>query len=183
MGSPKQILKFQGQSLLKRAALAALGAGCRPVMIVLGSQKEVSRRELKGLDVREVLNENWETGMAASIRAGTEGLLSADADTAAAIILLCDQPHVTADVVSNLAMAYCATGKPLIASAYSGSFGVPALFARPLFAELTQLQGAAGAKEVIKRHASAAHFIPFLEGEVDVDTPEEYSRLLAKGMS
>ena len=177
MGSPKQTLQYRGESLLRRAALAALDAGCRPVIVVTGANAELSRRELDGLDVREVLNPLWETGMASSIRAGVEGLLSADPDAAAAVLLLCDQPHVTADVISALVAAHRATGRPIIASTYGGSFGVPALFGRELFAELAQLEGAAGAKQVIKRHASEAHFLPFPNGEVDVDTPDDFSRL------
>ena len=180
MGSPKQTLSYRCESLLRRAALAALGAGCRPVVVVTGAHAELSRRELDGLDVREVLNPLWETGMASSVRAGVEALIGADA--AAAVLLLCDQPHVTADIISGLVAAHRATGCPVVASAYGGGFGVPAVFGRPLFAELARLEGAAGAKQVIKRHASEAHFLPFPGGEVDVDTPEDFSRLTAEGV-
>jgi molybdenum cofactor cytidylyltransferase len=179
MGSPKQTLQFRGQSLLRRAALAALGAGCSPVIVVTGAHSELSRRELDGLNVRAVLNSLWETGMASSIRAGVEGLLSVDADVDAAVLLLCDQPHVTADVISSLIAAHRSTDRPIVASEYGGSFGVPAVFSRALFAELVRLEGAAGAKQVIKRYASEAHFLPFQGGEVDVDTPDDFSRLMA----
>jgi molybdenum cofactor cytidylyltransferase len=178
MGRPKQTLQFRGESLLRRAALAALGAGCRPVIVVTGAHSELSRREFDGLDVQEVLNPSWEIGMASSIRAGVEGLVSADADVAAAVLLLCDQAHVTADVISGLIAAHRATGRPIVASTYGGSFGVPALFSRTLFDELARLEGAAGAKQVIKSHASDAHFLPFHDGEVDVDTPDDFSRLI-----
>lgn len=180
MGSPKQILPFRGQSLLRRAALAALDAGCSPVIVVTGAYAELSRRELEGLDVREAFNPRWETGMASSIGAGLEGLLGADPDAAAAVILLCDQPHVTADVISGLVSAHRANPSPVIASAYGGSFGVPALFGRSLFPELARLEGKAGAKQVIERYASEAHFLPFQGGEVDVDTRDDFSRLIAK---
>lgn len=179
MGSPKQILPFRGKSLLRHAALAALGAGCSPVIVVTGAYAELSRRELEGLDVREVLNPQWETGMASSIGTGLEGLLDADPDAAAAVLMLCDQPHVTADVLSDLAEAHRVTGSPVIASTYGGSFGVPALFSRSLFAELARLEGRAGAKQVIKRYASEARFLPFPGGEVDVDTRDDFSRLIA----
>lgn len=179
MGSPKQILQFRNNSLLRHAALAALGAGCRPVIVVTGAYAELSRRELDGLNVQEVLNPRWETGMASSIRVGVEGLVSADADAVAAVFMLCDQPHVTADVLSGLVGAHRATGRSVVASTYGGSFGVPALFSRTLFAELMRLEGRSGAKEVIKRHASEAHFLPFRGGEVDVDTPDDFSRLIA----
>ena len=181
MGVPKQTLQFRGQSMLRRAALAALGAGCRPVVVVTGANAELSRRELYGLDVQEVLNPRWETGMASSVRAGVEALVGADADADAAVLLLCDQPHVTAEVISALVAAHRATGSAVVASAYGGSFGVPALFGRALFVELAQLEGAAGAKQVIKRYAAEAHFLPFPGGEVDVDTPDDFSRLTAEG--
>lgn len=65
-------------------------------------------------------------------------------------------------------------------SAYGGSLGAPALFTRTLFTELTRPEGTAGAKEVIRRHAQEAHFLPFPNGEVDVETPDDFSRLFAK---
>src|SRR3712207_8160031 len=117
MGRPKQTLSYRGESMLRRAALAALGAGCRPVVVVTGANAELSRSELEGLDVREVLNPVWETGMASSIRAGVEALTGADAS--AVVLLLCDQPHVTADVISRLVDAHRDGGSPLVASARS----------------------------------------------------------------
>ncbi len=182
LGSPKQILSFRGTSLLRRSVTAALDAGCFPVVVVTGAYADLSRRELEGLGVREVLNPRWETGMASSICAGLEGLdLPVDLDIEAAIFLLCDQPHVTAGVLSGLADSYRATGKPVVASVYGGSggsFGVPALFSRSIFAELAGLEGGAGAKQVIQRYASQACFVPFPGGEVDVDTREDVSRLM-----
>ena len=178
MGSPKQTLQFEGHSLLRRTTLAALDASCRPVVVVTGANAELCRRELDQLDVREAFNPDWETGMASSIRAGIEGLVSMEPDIAAAVLLLGDQPHVTSDVISSLVAAHHVNGRPVIASAYGGSFGVPALFSRMLFAELAQLKGTSGAKEIIKRHASEAHFLSFPEGEVDVDTPHDFSNLV-----
>ena len=179
MGTPKQILQFEGRSLLKRVTLAALRAKCRPVVVVTGAHADLSRRELDQLDVREAFNRNWETGMASSVRTGIECLVNIDANIAGTVLLLCDQPHVTSDMISTLVATHHATGRPIIASAYAGTFGVPALFSRTLFTELTQLEGTSGAKEIIKRHASEAYFLPFPEGGVDVDTPDDLACLIA----
>jgi molybdenum cofactor cytidylyltransferase len=135
---------------------------------------------LDQLAIREAFNPDWETGMGSSVRSGVETLISIDAGVSAAVLLLCDQPHVTSDVVSNLIAAQHTTGKPIVASAYGEGFGVPALFSRTLFPELGQLAGSAGAKEIIKRHASETHFLSFPDGEVDVDTPDDFSCLTGK---
>lgn len=179
MGRPKQVLPFRGQSLIRRASLAALHGGCSPVIAVTGAHAELSSSELNGLDVREVFNPDWQTGMASSVRTGLEALLAASPNAAAAVFLLCDQPHVTADVISGLIAAHRSTQKPVIASAYGGSLGVPALFGSSLFARLAQLEGSAGAKHVIEETATDAHCLPFPGGAVDVDTPEDFSRLIA----
>lgn len=179
MGRPKQIIQFRGESLLRRAVLAALAGGCAPVVVVTGAYGELSRRELEGLDVREVFNPRWQTGMASSIRVGLSTLLAADPNASAAVFLLCDQPHVNPDIISRLVEAHRVTHSPIIASSYADSFGVPALFHRICFAELARLEGSAGAKHLIERHASDARFMPFRGGEVDLDTPEDLSRLIA----
>ena len=67
MGTPKQMLQFEGSSLLRRAALAALGAKCRPVVVVTGAHAALCQRELDGLEVREAFNAGWETGMASTV--------------------------------------------------------------------------------------------------------------------
>lgn len=179
MGRPKQLLRLGGETLLRRAAHAALGAGCAPVVVVTGAHAVETRGELRGLGVLEVENLRWETGMGSSVRAGVEALLETQAGTAAVVLMLCDQPLVNADVIAALVAAHRETGREVVASQYGGSFGVPALFAATLFDELTRLEGHAGAKQVIKRHASRAHFVPFPGGEIDVDTPDDFSRLLS----
>jgi molybdenum cofactor cytidylyltransferase len=148
-------------------------------MVVTGAYAELSRSELNGLDVREVLNAQWQTGMASSIRTGLESLLAADPEAAAAVFLLCDQPHVSAGIISRLIEAHLVTRSHIVASSYAGGFGVPVLFSRTFFPALIGLEDGAGAKHLIERHAADAHFLPFPGGEVDLDTPDDVSRLMA----
>ncbi len=94
--------------------------------------------------------------------------------------MVCDQPHVNAEAIAALVAAHRATGSIVVASQYAEGFGVPALFDRHLFDELARLEGGVGAKQVIKRHAAETYPVPFPAGEVDLDTPEDFSRLLSK---
>lgn len=126
LGSPKQLLRFDGQTLIRRAANAALESRCDRVVIVIGSRAEEVKRELKGLPVLIVENTEWQSGMSSSLRAGLSEVINYDA----VLIMLCDQPLVTADVLDNLIETHHKTGMPIVASDYGSSRGVPALFSK-----------------------------------------------------
>jgi len=184
MGRPKQLLPYRGHTLLRNAAAIAAASVCRPVLVVLGAYANQIQPEIDGLPVRPVMNERWAEGIGTSIQAGL-GALSTDdqADNVQAVVLmLCDQPCVTAAVIDDLVTAYYASGREIIASEYGGTLGVPALFGRGYFAELATVSGEAGAKCIIAAHASDVVPVPFPMGMADIDTPEEY-RQLQRAMS
>jgi CTP:molybdopterin cytidylyltransferase MocA len=177
MGEPKQLLQFGGETMLRRAARVALEAGCQPVMVVTGAEATVVRETLRGLEVREAENEQWKSGMSSSVRVGIEAVLTANPRTTAVVLMVCDQPFVTRDVIAGFVRAHCETNCSIVASRYNRSYGVPALFGRTHFAELMKLEGAGGAKQVIQRHLRKVHFLPFPKGQVDIDTREDFARL------
>ena len=173
MGRPKQLLPWRGRSLLRHTADVALEAGCAPVVVVLGAMADRLRPELVGVPVAVVENPDWEQGPGTSVRVGLGAIGSADA----VVYLVCDQPLVDAGHVRRLIDAHQTTGRPMAASEYGGTVGVPALFARPYFAELADLAPAAGAKRVLTRYPDLVAAVPFPAGECDVDTPADYERL------
>ena len=177
MGRPKQLLQFGGKAMLRRAASVALKAGCRPVVVVTGANATASRKALRGLDVQEAENQQWESGISSSVRVGIEAVITASPQIAAVVLMLCDQPFVTREIIAQLVAAHRETGRSIVASGYGGSYGVPALFGKAHFAELTTLKGAAGAKQVIQKHLPKVHLLPFPEGEIDIDTPDDLARL------
>jgi CTP:molybdopterin cytidylyltransferase MocA len=54
---------------------------------------------------------------------------------------------------------------------------VPALFRKEYFAELTKLEGAAGAKQLIQKRIAEVHLVDFPQGEIDIDTPHDVTHL------
>lgn len=177
MGRPKQLLQFRGQTLVRRAACAAIEAGCRPVVVVTGAHAAATREALSGLNVQEAENQQWPSGISSSIRVGIEAVVSTNPQTAAIILMLCDQPFVTQELIARIVAAHRKTARAITASSYGGSYGVPALFCKKYFAQLTALKGAVGAKQLIQKHISDVQLVDFLQGEIDIDTPDDLSRL------
>lgn len=183
MGTAKQLLTYDGAPLLKRAVGAALEAQCDHVIVVLGAHASVLRNEVSKTKAHIAVNQDWEEGMASSIRCGLAALdaMPSASRADAALLMLCDQPFVTAAVLDRLIETYRATRAPLVVSAYEAAGeetrGVPALFARTLFPELLSLRGAHGAKRVIERHAREAAPVAVPEAAFDVDTPDDYLKL------
>ncbi|QEL20660.1 nucleotidyltransferase family protein [Limnoglobus roseus] len=177
MGRPKQLLSVRGTSLVRHAVAAARDGGCEPVVVVLGANADAVGAELADLVVRTVRNGVWQDGPGTSVKAGVGAVGEADA----VVILLCDQPFVDAAHVRRLVEEHHATGRPIVASAYSDAVGVPALFARTCFADLLALEPAGGAKLLLARNRDRVAVVPFPAGGVDLDTPADYERFLARG--
>lgn len=178
LGHPKQLLPYQGRTLLRHAAEAALGSLCRPIAVVLGAGADQLRPELANLEVLIVENTDWEQGLGSSIWAGLATLETAAPTLTGVILMLCDQPLITADNLNALIQAHQDTASPLVASEYAGTRGVPALFSRALFPEIRALPADKGAKQIIARHAAAAVFMPLPAAIIDIDTTMDYERLI-----
>jgi molybdenum cofactor cytidylyltransferase len=175
LGQPKQLLPYKGQPLVRSIASAALEAGCDPVVVVVGAEKEKVVGALRGLAVKTVPNESWERGMGTSIRAGVAPLQ----ECGALIILACDQPHVDAAVLGQLIKLQKETRHPMAACAYAGTRGVPALFAQSLFPDLLALRDAEGARKILMARPEEVALVDFPPGKIDIDTIDDYRALLA----
>jgi len=170
MGLPKQLLQHRGKSLLRHSAETALATLPSEVVAVLGFEADRMKHEVDDLPVRIITNQGWQEGIASSIRAG---IAEVPVTVEASLMLLCDQPFVTSDLLFLLITA-CTDEKPIAATGYEQTFGVPACFKRSLFAELLDLRGDAGAKRVIHQDQRRVITIPFTEARVDIDTLEDY---------
>ena len=179
LGRPKQLLPYQGQTLLRYAAEVATASPCRPLVLVTGALHDELLPEITGLPFHVVRNDGWADGMGGSIAAGIAELETA-AETApvdAVVVILCDQPLLTPEVIGELIVQFQATGQPVVASSYAGIKGVPALFSRAVFPQLRALQGATGARELLQHYAHLPA-IDFPGGATDVDTAAQYAALM-----
>ena len=173
LGTPKQLLTFCGETLVRRAAMAALESVCDRVVVVVGNHASAMRHELTDLAVSVVENEDWQSGISSSIRAGLEQASSRDG----VVITLCDQPFMTAAVLNELISTHRKTRRAIVASTYGTTRGVPAFFAPELFNELASLTKDEGARRIIASHPDKVATVEFPQGAIDIDTPEDHARL------
>jgi molybdenum cofactor cytidylyltransferase len=171
LGEPKQLIQIEGESLLRRSVRLAVEAGCAPVLVVLGFAADRMRGELAGLAAEPVENPDWQEGMGSSLRRGVAAAMAARPLVDGVLAMVCDQPQLTAGHLRGLISRHWKTGNAITASFYGGKAGVPAVFGRPLFGELLDLQGDRGARRVLEGHAKEVETVAWPNGEIDIDMP------------
>jgi molybdenum cofactor cytidylyltransferase len=178
LGSPKQLLSYNGKTLLEHAVEEATKSEADFVVVVLGANADIILKEIDPGKASMVENKEWQEGMASSIRRGLNAILDKHAPVDGVIFMVCDQPFISAMVLNNLINTYKETGKPIVASNYGGAIGPPAFFHKLFFAELMQLKGDEGAKGIIQQHEDEVATVLFPLGEIDIDREEDYEKLV-----
>ncbi|HEY3257782.1 MAG TPA: nucleotidyltransferase family protein [Gemmatimonadaceae bacterium] len=175
-GSPKQLLSYEGEPLVRRAVAAAVEAGADPVVVVLGAHPGLVAETLPGLQpVRAVVNRSWESGLASSLNAGLREITD-DGSCDGVLVMLADQPLVDAASLRQLLSAFDSDHR-LVAAEYAGVVGVPAVFGKEYFGELMELTGDAGAGAWLRERSTEVTRIPMSHAAVDIDTPSDAVRL------
>lgn len=177
LGQPKQLIRIGAETLLHRTARLALEAGCTPVFVVLGFEAAKMRLELSGLPVEVVVNAAWQEGMGSSLCHGVEAVRKLTPLPNAALVLVCDQPRLTAEHLRELLAFHkvSPTGREtgITASVYAHTAGVPAIFPARFFSTLAAIQGDRGARDVLRAHTSEVQGIPWPGGQFDLDRPKD----------
>lgn len=181
LGRTKQLLRFRGETLLRRAAREALSSRLAELVVVLGHEAERLRPELAGLNVRIVENADYAQGMSSSLRAGLEAI-SPQAE--AALFLVSDQPRAEASLIDRILTAYAearpdAEAKPDAVVPVAGSRpGNPVLVDRRHFPALMALRGDVGGRPVVRALGERVLRLPVDEALLeDVDEPSDVDRL------
>lgn len=180
LGRPKQLLPYRGDYLLTHAIKVAERVKTPVTVVVLGAEAEKLLHELRGFDIKPVVNQQFSDGMASSIRCGVQYILDYYPTITNMIMMVCDQPYVDTAHILSLIACHQATGAKIVASNYHDRKGVPALFNKEIFQELLNLQGDVGAKWIIEKYhtETATVFLPL--GEIDIDTEEAYTELIMR---
>lgn len=173
LGQSKQLVLWQGQPLVRRAAQLALGLEPARCVVVLGAETLAVATALEGLPVARVVNADWESGMASSLQAGIAAL----ADCAGVLIMTCDQYRVTATDLRELVALWRRNPGSCAASRYAGTCGIPAIISRRLTPTVAGLSGEQGLKHILSGDEDC-RYLELAHAAFDLDTPHDLEELM-----
>jgi len=177
MGEPKQLLPYNNSTLLLHTIEQANSIKYADVFIVIGAHFTDVFKSIRGQKATILKNNNWEDGMGSSISKGVE-LIKKKNDYNRVLVTLADTPLVTKEHYEELISLSDETGKRIILTNYEEISGVPAIFDKSLFNELSILSDNEGAKPVVKKYKKEVLKMKSKTPFFDVDTKEAYQKLL-----
>jgi molybdenum cofactor cytidylyltransferase len=180
LGRPKQLLMFEGATLLTRAIRTAAATGLGPVIAVLGSGAEDLVRQTDCSGAYIAVNPRWRTGIGSSIRVGVRSALARERDPEGIALVLCDQPLVTSDDLGAMARKCEQSDAYACAASHSGTLGTPAIFSADAVRDLLALGDAQSGKSLLVTHAETVVTYPLASAAVDIDVEADYQHLLGK---
>lgn len=162
-------------TLLDRACETALAAGCQPVLRVLGCHAVEIQARPCPVGVNTLVHEAWEEGMGSSLAAAAMSIAAMAPDLEALFILLPDQPLVSGCLLDSM-LRRLHEPISIVLCNHGQATGPPALFHRKHFSALAALRGDQGAKSIAVEHPSELAIVKFVQGALDIDTPEAWER-------
>ena len=177
LGRPKQLLKIGNKTLLDISVEAALNSIADHVIVIIGHQAELIHSKFQQSNVQFIENSDWRLGMASSIRVGLDVMTARMNNLEGVICMVCDQPFISSTELSDLISVHEKSQKPIVASRYKDTNGVPAFFHKSFFDQLNSLEGDIGARRIIAANPDELALIDFPKGYVDIDTEEDYQKL------
>jgi molybdenum cofactor cytidylyltransferase len=173
MGKPKQLLPW-GDTILLEHAIAQLKASkINKLFVVLGANFNLISSKINSEGIHIVKNKNWQMGMGTSIASGISKIDTGDYD--AVLIALGDQPFQDSFHYDSLIDKYL-ENENIVATALEEKAIVPAVFPEQYFEQLKNLQGDAGARNILAENKENIVFVPSNGKDIDIDTPEDYER-------
>ena len=175
MGQIKQLLDWGGKPLLGHVLDSLRSSSVDEIILVLGYEAERILERVATPQVQMVLNPDYRSGMLSSLK---QGLKAIQPQAEAFLIVLADQPEIPPRLIHRLIDEFRSVrpAKSIVIPSYQGRRGHPALFGAKYRAEILQLSGETGARQILARHPDEILTLEMDHDAVviDVDTEEDY---------
>lgn len=173
-GSTKQAIELDGTSLVQSAAATASRVCGDHVVTVLGHDRVAVFEAMAASSGFIVVNDDFAAGLGTSIAAAARACRNV-AD--AMIVMLADQPLISAGHLRQLVAAWSGAADEIVASSYAGTRGPPALFPELAFEALSSLTGDEGARLLFQDARFSVKSVHFEAAAIDIDTPDDLDSL------
>ena len=168
-GDVKQLTEINGLPMVVHCYEQLAAANTGSICICLGAYfDQVAAHLPQTSSIIQITN--WQVGMGESIKCGIESLHD---DTSHVLIALGDQVAVTTAHFNRLVQFAEDNSEYIVAAKYAETFGVPVIFPRQYFVELTRLPLGKGAKSLIRQHNRQVLGVDMPEAVVDIDTKHD----------
>lgn len=173
-GSSKQLAEWNGEKLVRRAAAVATQTCGAQTLLVVGHDWQAVHSACQPLCGCFVINDQHAAGIGSSLALAVRSIRQV-AD--AVVVLLADQPLVTAEHLAALIERWSGDAREIVATAYADTSGVPALFASGTFDKLSALCGDQGARKLLLDPEFVVQQVEFEAAAIDIDTVADLASL------
>ncbi|GAA4022465.1 nucleotidyltransferase family protein [Actimicrobium antarcticum] len=179
-GRHKLLLPVGDEPALRRTVRALLDAGPAEVVVVTGFNAAAVSAALHGLPVRFTHNPRWQEGQMTSVASGIAAL---QVPCSTIMVCLADQILLAADDYTVLARAFAARASgSIMVPQFAGQRGNPVLFAASHADSIVAGERNLGCRKLIDDNPDQV--VAFTANHdrytTDMDTPQDYERLLAR---
>jgi molybdenum cofactor cytidylyltransferase len=180
MNQAKMLLPFGEASILQTIIEQTKEINPDTICLVTGFYHQEIMAHVQDEQVQFLFNEQWQEGMSGSIKKGLEFLVNKHPEMKTLLILVADQPYITGALLHQMLEAQNQTNKGIIAASYAGISGTPVLFHKNHFSNLEKLVGDKGARSILQQYPDDLITVDFPLGEMDIDTEDDYKKMLLK---
>jgi len=184
-GSCKQLLRlgadFKAGYLVEVVVNRLLSSQIEEIVVVTGNQYEKISDVLADKAVELSFNPDYKLGLSSSIKQGIKEVEDLK-QLAGVLFTPADMPHLTSSVIDDLLNDFRKNSSSIVVPEYQGQRGNPVIFPKSLLAELKQVKGDKGGREIIKQNPDLVRRVEVASDEVifDIDTKKDYQKFLER---
>ena len=176
-GASKQLAELDGMPLARHALEVAANVFGDRTALVVGHDWQAVAQSCSPLPGFLIMNDLYRRGLGSSIACATRSVRHA---AQAIVVMLADQPLVSAEHLRNLRDNWSGTDNEIVATAFGDTAGAPVLFPSGCFDDLAVLQGDTGGQHLLSDERFTVRKIVFEPASVDIDTPAALDRLISR---
>ena len=179
LGTPKQLLRRGGETLVHRAVRLAAATQPQRLLLVVGAHADEVCEAVADLRVEILINDEWQEGLSSSLRVAAGSL----GEEASALILGCDQPALEQIHLQRLLAGASSSASGCAATLHGSARGIPAVASAAVLREARDLRGDRGLRGSLQRLSSdRIHLLEASELRFDLDTPADVEKAIAGGL-